>query len=94
MTINSINSIGSVNQVNQSGKTGEVQKLEKTDSISISAEAKQRADFLYAKGIVDAAPDLREDLVADLKVKINDPSYLNEKMLMAAADNIMAEFGL
>jgi negative regulator of flagellin synthesis FlgM len=66
----------------------------KTDSISLSSEAVEKAELYRAKEIVAAAPDVRADRVAELKAKINDPSYLNDTIIQGTADKIMEAFGL
>jgi negative regulator of flagellin synthesis FlgM len=39
--------------------------------------------------LVSAAPDVREDRVAELKAKIDDPAYINETLLNGTVDKII-----
>ena len=59
------------------------------DSVSISAEAQEKAQWLHSLEVVASAPDVRADRVAELKAKINDPSYINDTLIAGAADNIV-----
>ena len=36
-----------------------------------------------------AAPDIRMEKIEELKVKINDPSYLNSETIRATADRLI-----
>ncbi|MFA6508565.1 MAG: flagellar biosynthesis anti-sigma factor FlgM [Treponemataceae bacterium] len=44
--------------------------------------------------LVSSADDVRADRIAELKQKINDPSYINDKLISDTADRIMTAFGL
>ena len=39
--------------------------------------------------IAKAAPEVRSDLVAELKAKIQDPNYINEAVVSMTADRII-----
>jgi negative regulator of flagellin synthesis FlgM len=64
------------------------------DSISFSPESLEKAEIYRAAVLVSSAPDSRADRIAELKAKINDPSYINDRILEAAADKILESFGL
>lgn len=60
------------------------------DSISLSQESRLRSDYLKIEQEVKATPDIREDRVAELKLKINDPNYFNdEKILDELAEKLL-----
>jgi negative regulator of flagellin synthesis FlgM len=65
-------------QVQQLYQTQKTDKVQKTDSVSradklqISSLGK---DFQIAKAAVEAAPDVREDVIAPLKEKIKNGTY-------------------
>ncbi|MDR2468628.1 MAG: flagellar biosynthesis anti-sigma factor FlgM [Spirochaetaceae bacterium] len=59
------------------------------DSVHISPEAKEKAELFGALDIVSSTTDVRADRIAELKAKIDDPSYLSEKLIAGAADNII-----
>jgi negative regulator of flagellin synthesis FlgM len=64
------------------------------DSISLSQEAVEKGELYRANELVASASDVRLDRIAELKQKINDPSYINETIINATADKIMDAFGL
>jgi negative regulator of flagellin synthesis FlgM len=94
MTIDRIGSIDPIQPGKKPGRVGQVNESPKTDSISISSEAQEKAELLRTQELAAAAPDIRIERVAELKDKINDPSYLNEKVIDATANKLIdALFG-
>ncbi|MDR2803650.1 MAG: flagellar biosynthesis anti-sigma factor FlgM [Treponema sp.] len=77
--------------LNEGGRSAPAGKIAKTDdTVIISAEAFKKADWLNAIEIVSAVPDeVRPERVAELKSKVNDPSYITETLLNGAADRII-----
>ena len=64
-----------VQQLYQSQKVSRTQKTQKTahtDRLQISSQGK---DFQTAKAAVAAAPDIREELTAPIKARIQDGTY-------------------
>lgn len=94
MTIDRIGSIDPMPPGKKPGRSGQVSSGEKTDSIMISQEAVEKGDLYHAIELVASAPDVRLERIAELKEKINDPSYLNDTLIKATADKIMDAFGL
>lgn len=85
-----IGRIGPLEQVyGGSGKVNSASKPVKGDSVSISKEALAKADHLHSLEIVDAAPNERAERIAELKTKINDPSYINETIIQQTAEKII-----
>jgi negative regulator of flagellin synthesis FlgM len=76
------------------GKSEPLSRTPLSDSISISQEALEKAERVRVTGLVETAPDVRSERVAELKAKINDPSYINNRILEATADKIMESLGL
>ena len=94
MTIDRIGSIDPIQPGKKPGRANQVSQSQKTDSISISSEAQEKAELLRIQELAAAAPDVRADRVAELREKINDPSYLNDKVINATAEKLMdALFG-
>ena len=94
MTIDRIGSIDPIQPGKRPGRTGQVNESPKTDSISISSEAQEKAELLRIQKMAAAAPEIRSERVAELKEKINDPSYINEKVINATAERLIdALFG-
>jgi negative regulator of flagellin synthesis FlgM len=87
-----IDRVGSVDPIQPGNKSGQANKTGRsaiTDSISLSPEVIKKADRYNAVNLAMTAPDIRMDRVKELKEKINDPAYLNEKIILATADKIM-----
>ncbi|ADK79472.1 MULTISPECIES: flagellar biosynthesis anti-sigma factor FlgM [Sediminispirochaeta] len=92
-----IERLGPVDPVNKLGKTNKTSKPIKPgekDSISISNDAKTMAEVYKAVETVKASPDIRADRVEEVRRKLEDPSYINDKLLGDVADSIMDMFGI
>jgi negative regulator of flagellin synthesis FlgM len=89
MTIDRIGSIDPIQPGKKPGRTGQVSESPKTDSISISSEAQQKAEMLRVQELASAAPDIRAERIAELKEKINNPSYLNDELIKATANKLI-----
>ena len=89
MTIDRIGSIDPIQPGKKPGRIGQVNESPKTDSISISLEAQERAELLRIQELAAASPDVRADRIAELKERINDPSYIDERVLNATADKLI-----
>ena len=44
--------------------------------------------------VEEETPDVRSELVEQIKLKIQDPNYLNEATIAATADQILSAYGL
>ena len=64
------------------------------DSVSVSAEARRRAEMHFAMDAVRAAPDVRADRVAEVSEKIKDPNYVTKAVIDIVADRFLDELGL
>jgi negative regulator of flagellin synthesis FlgM len=94
MTIDRIGNIDPIPPGKKPGRASQANETSQADSISISSEAVEKAEMYRAMEMVNAAPDVRADRVAELKARINDPSYINDKVLDATADKLFdALFG-
>ena len=94
MTIDRIGSIDPIQPGKKPGRANQVSESSRADSISISSEAQEKAELLRTKELAAAAPEVRAERVAELKEKINDPSYINDKVINATADRLIdALFG-
>jgi negative regulator of flagellin synthesis FlgM len=94
MMVDRIGYIEPIQNGKRSGRNEQVSPASQSDSISLSAEAIEKAEIYRANELVAAAPDTRADRVAELKAKINDPSYINDRILEATADKILDFFGV
>ena len=62
------------------------------DSISVSREAQEMAEAYYLSEVAAETPDVRSDLVEQIKIKIQDPMYLSDAVIDSTVDKIMASF--
>ena len=85
--------IEAYNQIQQIYKPKQAAKNKQTDAASYSSDqlhiSSAGKDFQAVKSAVAAAPDVREDLVADIKAKINDGTYQVDTS--AFADKLLAK---
>ena len=92
MMIDRISGVNPLNNVQAAKRTSNVSKTQVSpDEISISDEAMELSKL---KQIADETPDVREDLVEQIKLKIQDPNYLNEATIASTADEILSAYGL
>jgi negative regulator of flagellin synthesis FlgM len=94
MTIDRIGSIDPIQPGKKPGRTNQISQDVKADSIALSSEAMEKGELYQAVEIVSSASDVRADRVAELKKKINDPSYINDTVIQTTADKIIDAFGL
>jgi len=94
MTIDRISSIDPIQPGKKLGQSNKVSESGGADSISISSEAQEKAELFRVRELAAAAPEVRAEKVAELKEKINDPSYIDDKVMNATADKLIdALFG-
>ena len=92
-----VESIGPVEPVSNQKRINRIEKpLEggQADSIDVSAEAKSAADNFHKVELVKNSPDVRNEKIAEVKEKLQDPNYINEKVIDELADQIMQSFGI
>ena len=94
MTVDRINPFEPLQPGKKTGRSSQMERGRENDSISLSNEAVEKAELYRTLDLVNTADDVRADRVAELKKKINDPSYINDTIIMATADRIMDAFGL
>jgi len=94
MTIDRIGFIDPIQPGKKPGRANQVNESNRTDSINISSQALEKAELLRIQELASTASEIRADRVAELKEKINDPSYINDKVINATADKLIdALFG-
>ncbi|QEN04492.1 flagellar biosynthesis anti-sigma factor FlgM [Thiospirochaeta perfilievii] len=94
MTINKIGPSDPVNNINKKNKVQETQQKSSPDSIKVSKSAMSKSELIKASTIAKNAPDIRANRVAEVKAKLEDPNYINDKVINSVADKIMEDFGL
>ena len=94
MTIDRIGSIDPIQPGKKPGRANQVSESSRADSINISSAAQEKAELFRVRELAAAAPDSRAERVAELREKINDPAYINDKIMNATADRLIdALFG-
>jgi negative regulator of flagellin synthesis FlgM len=94
MTIEGLGPVDPVSKYNKTEKTDKTSKSDKKDSISVSAEAKSMGELYKAAESVKASADVRQDRIAEVKEKLKDPSYINDRVIESTAENIMEMFNI
>ena len=94
MTVEGIGPVDPVSNFKRIDRTARPQRAENADSIDVSAEAKSAAEAYHAKELAMNSPDVRADRVAELKQKMQDPTYIDDTVLNSVADRLMETFGV
>lgn len=94
MMIDRIGNVDPIQPGKKAAKNEAVQNSAKSDSVAFSSEAMEKGELYHAVELVSGADDVRMDRIAELKQKINDPAYINDKLVADTADRIMTAFGL
>lgn len=94
MTIERLGPIDPVSNFNKPDKNQKPAETQGKDSVVFSDEAKLRADLLRATDSVRQTADVRQDRIDEVKKKLQDPNYINDKVLSSVADKIMELFDI
>ena len=89
MTVNRIGHVEPISPGKKPGRNEQVGGNSKADTINLSAEAMEKAERYQVIELIKAAPELDDARIAELRQKIDDPSYLNERVINATADKIL-----
>ncbi|MCH5272757.1 MAG: flagellar biosynthesis anti-sigma factor FlgM [Lachnospiraceae bacterium] len=85
MRIDAVNRVSQLYQANSTKKVAKKTSTEKYDSVQISQTGK---DYQVAKAAVAAVPDVRTDLVNDIKSRMKNGTY--EVSMEMLADKLLA----
>jgi negative regulator of flagellin synthesis FlgM len=92
--IDKISGTNALNALQNTKRSNNVSNSQYTaDEISVSDEAKAMAEAMFLKEVSAETPDVRSDVVEQIKLKIQDPNYLNEATIAATADRILSAYG-
>ena len=95
MMIDKISGINPLNNVQTSKRTAVTEgSYAAKDEISVSDEAKELAETYYLNKVAADTPDVRMDLVEQVKLKIQDPNYFSDANIAATADKILSSWGI
>ncbi|MGI9255479.1 MAG: flagellar biosynthesis anti-sigma factor FlgM [Salinispira sp.] len=92
MSIEGLGPLDPVSPYKKNQKPSPVDTENSKDSISLSAEAKHKAEMLKTSEEVHMAPDIREDRIAEVREKLKDPSYINKAVIDEVAEKILNMF--
>ena len=94
MTVERIGPLDPPSNVKKTEKAAKPKTASDVDSINVSQEARSRAEVCSALETARTAPDVRLDKVAEVKRKLQDPSYPSQEVIEKAADGILKSFGI
>lgn len=92
MTIDRIGPLDPVSKFNKTEKAIRPADGLGKDSIDVSEEAKLKAEMLRVEEEVRLSPDVREDRIAEIRRKLEDPNYINDKVVESVAESVMQLF--
>jgi len=87
-----IDRIGHVEPISPGKKTGRNERLggnEKADTINLSAQAVAQAEKYQVLELIKSAPETDEARIVELRQKMDDPKYVNDR-IEATADKILS----
>lgn len=94
MTIDRLGGLNPLQNVHNSYRTQKSEAVTPSDSVSVSEEAWVLLDAKVAMEQVSKAADIREDRIAEVQAKLQDPDYINDAVVNVVADRIMGVFGI
>ena len=89
MTVNRIGHVDPIPTGKKPGRSEPSGGNDRADTINLSSDAMKKAEVYQVVELIKSAPEADEARIAELRQKINDPSYLNDKVIKATADNIL-----
>jgi negative regulator of flagellin synthesis FlgM len=94
MTIEGIGPVDPIQRFNKTDKVNKPNAPGAGDSISVSNEAKLRAEIMHVVDEVRNLPDIRQERVDEVKARLEDPSYIDNRVVESVADELMSVFGI
>jgi len=91
--IDKLHGVDSIKNLQNTQKTQRAVKIKPEDSISLSPEAQKLSEVYIAMEAVKAAPDVRQEKIAEVAKKLENPAYM-DKALDMTAEKILASFGI
>jgi negative regulator of flagellin synthesis FlgM len=95
MMIDKLGYINPIDTVQSTQRTASTKPVSpRPDTIALSTEAQEMAEAYYLAQVASETPDVRHDLVEQIKARIQDPGYLNSAVINSVADKLLDSFGL
>jgi negative regulator of flagellin synthesis FlgM len=92
MTIERVGPIDPVQNFKKAKGPEKPRKSGEADSITLSQEAKSKAEVYQATEMAKNSPAIRWELVEAAKKKLQDPNYISEKVVDTVAERLMDYF--
>ncbi|MDR0444248.1 MAG: flagellar biosynthesis anti-sigma factor FlgM [Treponema sp.] len=92
MTINRIGHVEPVLPGKKPGRNEQVGGIDRKDTINLTPGAVEKAELYQVMELAKAAPELDDARIAELRQKINDPAYLNERVINATAEKMLSSW--
>ena len=89
MTVNRIGHVEPIPTGKKPGRNEQVGGNSKADSINLSSEAMEKTERYQVLELIRSAPEMDEARIVELRQKIEDPSYINDRVVNATAENII-----
>ena len=89
MTIDRIGPIEPLSPGKKSGRSERLGGNEKADTIILSEQAMAQAERYQVLELIKSAPETDEARIVELRQKMDDPSYVNDR-IEATADKILS----
>ena len=94
MTIDRLGPVDPVQRYSQTDKTKAPKSKPENDSVAFSEEAKQKAELFRVSEQVKASAEVRMDRVEEVRRKLQDPNYIDNRVVEHVAEQIMDMFNL
>ena len=94
MTIERINVPDPISKFKKTENISKPSKTREKDSVELSSESKLKAEVLQATDIAKSSPSVRAERIEEVKKKLEDPSYINDRVVDAVAEKIMNLFDI
>lgn len=94
MTIERLGPVDPIQNYNKTGKVNKPTAKSEGDSISVSEEARVRSEVMQAVDQARLLPDIRQDRVDEARRKLEDPSYIDQRVVEMVADEIISAFDI
>ncbi len=94
MTVERIGPLDPTSNLKKAEKTSKPKAKSDVDSINVSEEARSKSEVLKTLETARTAPDVRADRVAEMKRKLQDPTYPSQEVIEKTADEILKSFGV
>jgi len=94
MTVERIGPLDPTSNLKKAEKTAKPKAKSDVDSINVSQEARSKSEVLKTLETARTAPDVRADRVAEVKRKLQDPTYPSQEVIEKTAEEILKNFGV